>query len=238
MEIAETDGLRGAQALLAAHLAVVVRGAITTDMCARWTSGVLGARHAWTSDFDGDQFCLGRAFYTHFETDRTDVYFDDATASDARVEQHAPGLQTAVRALLEDAVGARVAPRPDWCGAGVHIFPPGAAVASEGGVRHFDTEGLADEHIARRAPAVTIVVMLAPPASGGGLRLWPVLYAGEDDPEVVPGGDALVELRAGDVVLLDSYRLHQIQAFGGEGPRISATLHGAEIDPGLWECWF
>jgi hypothetical protein len=239
--VAEVKSLSGARASLAQHLAVVVRGALSPAERARWVRGVLDAEPEWTEDFDGDQLCLGRAFYTHLETDRAALYFDGAAASDARVERHAEGLQGAMRALLEDAVGGHVVPRAGWCGAGVHVFPRGKTVARRGGVRHFDTEGLAEEHTARRAPAVSLVAMLLPPSRGGGLRLWPVLYAGEDhvdDDDLRAGAASVIELGPGDVVLFDSYRLHQIQPFEGDGPRISATLHGAEIDAGLWESWF
>lgn len=241
MTLAETHSLRGARALLRDHLAVVARGALAPTLCGRWCAGVLAARAAWIEDFEGDQHALGRAFYTHLETDRTDLYFADAAASDARVEEHAPGLQGAMRALLEEAVEGRVVPRAGWCGAGVHVFAPGAVLSRRGGVRHFDTEGLTAPHAARRAPAVSLVAMLSPPARGGGLRLWPVLYAGQDhvgEDSLPPGGGAVVEYRAGDVVLFDSYRLHQILPFDGEEARLSATLHGAEIDRGLWESWF
>ena len=100
----ETRSFRGARALLDAHLAVVVRGALAPERCARWCAGVLAARDAWIEDFDGDQHALGRAFYTHLETGRTELYFSDASASDARVERHAPGLQGAMAALLAEAV--------------------------------------------------------------------------------------------------------------------------------------
>ena len=49
---------------------------------------------------------------------------------------------------------------------------------------------------------------------------------------------AIVSYEEGDAVLLDSYRLHQIQPFAGDRERISATVHAAEVDAGLWECWF
>jgi hypothetical protein len=223
------------------HLAVIARGALAPSICERWSATILRARHAWTEDFDGEQHALGRAFYTHLETDRTDLYFADAASSDARVEEHAPGLQAVMRGLLGDALTARVVTRRGWCGAGVHVFSPGSVVARHGGVRHFDTEGLVQAHVERRAPAVSLVAMLRPPGRGGGLRLWPVSHAGRDqvaDDELPPEGDAVIEFGAGDVVLFDSYRLHQIQPFGGDEPRISATLHGAEIDLGLWETWF
>lgn len=49
---------------------------------------------------------------------------------------------------------------------------------------------------------------------------------------------ATVTYRTGDVVLIDSYRLRQIQPFSGSRERISATVHAALVDSGLWECWF
>jgi hypothetical protein len=239
--VARPPRLGGASTLLASHLGVLVRAAVSVDQCRHWTEGVLGARDEWTHDFGGEQFSLGRAFYTHLETDRTGEYFEDAARSDARVERHAPGLQAAMRELLVAAVGGRVAPRPGWCGAGVHVFPAGGELAKRGGVVHFDTEGLAAAHVARRTPSLSLVLMLQPPAGGGGLRLWPSRYAGRDEVDAATmraGGDVTVEYEAGDVVLFDSYRCHQIQPFRGTKDRISSTLHAAEIDRGLWESWF
>jgi hypothetical protein len=254
--VAVPGALRGAHALLGSHLAVRVARAIHAETAARWVQGVVAAKKEWTRDFGGEQFCLGRAFYTHLETDKTQLYFEDARASDALVERYAPGLQATLRALFAEAVsppgggasrppggGAsrRVVRRPDWCGAGVHVFPADGPVAARGGAVHFDTEGLAEAHIGRRARALSLVAMLQPPTSGGGLRVWPVLFEGShavDPATLSAGGDASVESDAGDIVLFDSYRLHQIQPFGGRRDRISATLHGAEIAPDLWETWF
>jgi hypothetical protein len=81
--------------------------------------------------------------------------------------------------------------------------------------------------------------MLQPPESGGGLRVWDRLYDGEDFPEN-PGPrvtTALVRYEPGELVVFDSYRLHQIQPFGGDLDRISATMHVVE-DGGEWEAWF
>jgi hypothetical protein len=201
---------------------------------------VYDGRDAWTEDFGGEQYCLGRAFYTHLEEDREDDYFGDPAASDATVEQWTPGLQAAMRELVARVTKGRVVQRRGWCGPGVHVFPPGEPVAERGGVCHFDTEGLVAEHIARRLPAITIVAMFQPPASGGGLKVWDTLYAGHDHPTdaELAAPSEVVEYRVGDVVLIDSYRLHQIQPFGGERERISATVHAAEVDPGLWETRF
>jgi hypothetical protein len=231
----------GAWRRLGSSLAVRIPRAVSAAECGRWARGVLDARDTWTADFGGEQFSLGRAFYTHLETDRTDEYFADANESDARVERHVPGLQETLRGLVAEAVGGHVVQRDGWCGAGVHVFPAGSPVAMGGGVVHFDTEGLADEHIARRAPAISVVLMLQPPSRGGGLRLWPLLYEGLDHPgdaALEAGGDETVEYQAGDMVIFDSYRCHQIQPFRGALDRLSATLHAAEIDRGLWETWF
>ncbi len=231
------------------HLAVVVRGFFAPDTCARWVEGVMGAREAWTEDFGGEQLSLGRAFYTHLETGRSKLYFADAAASDARVEAALPGMQSALRALVGQVVGqggepsARVLARPGFCGPGVHVFPASEKVARDAGVVHFDTEGLTRHHVASARRALSLVAMLKPPRSGGGLKLWDVTYqssGGDEDVEraTPPPMHVTVEYGVGDVVVFDSYRLHQIQPFSGDVARISATVHAAEVDPGVWETWF
>ena len=234
------DRARGAAAGLLGHVAVAVPRHVDEAACARWTAGVYAAKALWTADFGGEQFSLGRAFYTHLEQGRSKAYFDDAAASDARVEAHAPGLQAAMRALMTELLEADVAPRRGWCGPGVHVFPAGGHVAKAGGVIHFDLEGLTAHHVSRRARAVTAVVMLQPPATGGGLRVWDVAYAGRDGAtdEEIASPSVLAAYGVGDVVLIDSYQLHQIQPFGGARDRISATIHAAEVDRGRWETWF
>jgi hypothetical protein len=230
----------GALALLATSHAVVVAGWFSQARCEAWVEGVYRAREAWTKDFGGEQFALGRAFYTHLEEGRSGDYFADAAASDARVEAHAPGLQDAMRDLVARVTGARAVPRRGWCGPGVHVFPPVGPVAERGGVLHFDTEGLPEKHVAARRRALSIVAMLQPPEADGGIRVWDVLYGGHDHPTAKErrAPSAIVPYAVGDVLVFDSYRLHQIQPFGGARERISATVHAAEIDAGLWETWF
>jgi hypothetical protein len=214
--------------------------ALDVAACTEWVAGVYRARAEWNDDFGGEQHSLGRAFYTHFEEGRSAEYFAGATESDRLVERFAPGLQARLRALVKDVVAGEVRARRGWAGPGVHVFPADGHVARHGGVVHFDTEGLAAPHLARRRQAITIVVMLQPPTSGGGLRVWDVRYEGRDaatDAELARSS-ALLTSRVGDVVVLDSYRLHQIQPFGGALDRISATVHAAEIDRGVWETWF
>jgi hypothetical protein len=228
---------------LDAHLGLALAGAIARDTCAAWSAAVLAARAAWTVDFDGDQFALGRAFYTHLETDRAGAYFTGAAASDALVEEHLPGMQDRVidlyRALL-CGEGGEVRRRARWCGPGVHIFPAGGWLAQRGGVVHFDTEGLSEHQMECDARALTLVIMLQPAETGGGLRLWDVVHEGHDEPtpEELARPSEIAVYQAGDALLLDSYRLHQIQSFGGPRDRISITAHAVEVDDGVWEVWF
>jgi hypothetical protein len=240
LPIAWQDSAREAWSRLSAHGAIAIRRCFRRDTCERWATGTYAGKPMWTADFGDDQFSLGRAFYAHLEQDRSEAYFKDAAASDARVERHAPGLQAAMRELAASFVGGQVRGRRGWCGPGVHVFPAGGHVASHGGVTHFDTEGLTRHHIARRAPAITLVAMLQPPASQGGLRVWDVMYDGRDgatDEELV-ARNSTVTYEVGDVVVIDSYRLHQIQPFPGDRDRVSATVHLAAVDDGHWESWF
>jgi hypothetical protein len=239
--ISRVDRADGAFAALASSCAVLIEEHFSPDQCARWVEGVQRARDVWTHDFGGEQFCLGRAFYTHLEEGKSSAYFADTAASDARVDTYCPGLQQAMRDLVTCVVGeGRAVQRRGWCGPGVHVFPPGGPVASRGGVRHFDTEGLPAHHSQRRRPAITLVAMLQTTETDGGLKVWDVRYDGHDHPteEELRAPHTTVTYRTGDIVLIDSYRLHQIQPFSGARERISATVHAALVDLGLWECWF
>jgi hypothetical protein len=230
----------GALSRLEDHLAALLRGALDAAEAGRLAARVLEGREQWTSDFGGEQFALGRAFYTHLETGRTKEYFAEAAASDAVVEAVLPGMQARTLALLAQTLGGHVRRRPGFCGPGVHVFPAGGKVAREGGVVHYDLEGLTDHHKARGQRAVTLVWMLQPAEWGGGLRLWDVLFDGRGDGEIDPDEHAQVTVRshAGDAVLIDSRRLHQIRPFRGAADRIAITVHGVEIDRGVWEAWF
>jgi hypothetical protein len=218
------------------------RGAVLdADDCARWAAGVYAARAEWTPCFDAVQFTLGRAYYTHLEEDRAEEYFATARASDAIVERALPTLQTRVRAILSDLVGAEVAPRPGWCGPGVHIFPAGDWLSENGGDIHFDTEGLHEAERDARLPALSAIFMLQPPRRGGGLRVWDALWDGHDDEDGIAAAasapSAVVDYAVGDLVLIDSYRLHQIQPFAGDRDRLSVTAHLVFAD-GRWQTWF
>jgi len=216
-------------------------GVLDAAACARWVAGVYAARADWTPCFEGVQFTLGRAYYTHLEEDRADEYFATARASDAIVERALPALQARVRGLLGELVGAPVTPRPGWCGPGVHIFPAGDWLSQNGGDVHFDTEGLREPERAARLPALSAILMLQPPRQGGGLRVWDALWDGRDEDDDLAAAaraeSAVVEYAAGDLVVIDSYRLHQIQPFSGDRDRLSVTAHLIFTD-GRWQAWF
>lgn len=221
-------------------LGVLVRGVLSEARCTEWTRRVLRARRSWVQDFGGEQFALGRAFYTHLETDQAQLYFDDAAASDARVERALPGMQAWARELFAQLTGGLVRPRMGFCGPGVHVFPAGGVVARRGGVIHFDVEGLSPIVLDRRLPTLSLVVMLQAPLRGGGLHLYGATYRGREEPTRgdLTSGRRLVRYRNGDALLMSSYRLHQIRPFAGEHDRVSITLHAAEVDRGVWEIWF
>jgi hypothetical protein len=213
-------------------------GVLTREECDRWMRDVYRARADWTPCFEGVQFTLGRAYYTHLEEDRTDEYFATAQASDALVERALPGLRRRVRAILADFVGAQVTPRPGFCGPGVHIFPAGEWLSDHGGDIHFDTEGLRRDQLEQRLPALSAIVMLQPPLRGGGLRVWDARWQGEDDVTAAARAPSVVvDYAAGDLVVIDSYRLHQIQPFVGARDRLSITAH-LVFAGGGWQTWF
>jgi hypothetical protein len=213
-------------------------GVLDPDECARWVAGVYAARADWNPCFEGVQFTLGRAFYTHLEEGRRDSYFAQAGASDALVERAVPGMQARVRTILSALVGAPVTRRAGWCGPGLHIFPAGEWLSAHGGDVHFDTEGLLARELDARVPALSVILMLQPPMHGGGLRVWDALYDGEDeiaDPHEIPS--ATIDYAVGDLIAIDSYRLHQIQPFAGARDRISITAH-LVFDGARWQTWF
>jgi hypothetical protein len=230
-----------ALALLEQRFALQYSGILTELECADLIRTIYEGRAHWTPNFEGVQFTLGRAFYTHLEEDREEDYFRNPMDSDAVVRSFAPGLQERITAAVRLLVEEEVQRRPGFCGAGVHIFPAGGLCAQQGGDLHFDTEGLTEEQLETDAPAFTCVLMLQPPQAGGGLRVWNKTYAGEEtvDESELPSDSVLCTYRAGDLVVIDSRRLHQILPFSGSLDRVSATLHAVyNSTRELWEVWF
>jgi hypothetical protein len=225
--------------VLPAYLAVRLADALTDAEREAYLRGVYAGRHQWTANFDGVQFTLGRAWYTHLEEDRVDEYFGGAAESDACVERFVPGLQAKMLALASSLVEAPVTQRLGWCGPGVHVFPAGNEVSFTGGEVHFDSEGLSEEQLAARTPALSLVLMLEPPDAGGGLRVWDAMFDGDSHPREPDASvaSATITYEPGELLVIDSYRLHQILPFSGSTDRVSATMHLA-LEDGQWEAWF
>lgn len=232
------QGQKTALELLAGSLALQYCGVVSPAECAALTQAVYAAKSDWNSNFEGIQFSLGRAFYVHLEQDEEDEYFDNAAQSVAVVERAVPGLHARMADLCQRLVPGPVVQRPEWCGAGVHIFPAGGYCAQHGGDLHFDVEGLTEEQLAAETPALTMVLMLQPAVAGGELRVWDKRYEGEAEVDQAPGRGELCAYKAGDLVVIDSWRLHQIMPFTGAVDRISATLHAVQNPAGQWEVWF
>ncbi len=225
---------------LQAYLAIRYTGVLSPGECTGYVRGVYAGRGQWSSNFDGLQYTLGRAWYTHLEEEREDEYFANAAASDRDVRHYVPGLQERLIGAVSAVTGGVASRRKGWCGPGVHVFPARSWVAEHGGEVHLDNEGLSDDQLEARAPALSLVLMLQPPESGGGLRVWHRTYDGhtvEFEPPGPPGLAVTVPYGVGDLVVFDSYRLHQIAPFGGPLDRISATAHTVLTDAG-WEVWF
>jgi hypothetical protein len=224
---------------LAGCLGAGVRGAVDPARCTEAALAAMNARADWTRDFAGEQFTLGRAFYTHLETDLSREYFAGAASADALVERHLPGFQDEMLDLFAALAGGAARRRHGFCGPGIHLFPPRRPVARRGGVIHADVEGLTPHQITRGTPALTLVVALRVPSRGGGLRLWEARSdeAEAFDEDEVGGAFADAAYQPGDALLFDSRRVHQILPFSG-GYRVTATAHGVAVDTRLWECWF
>ncbi len=227
-------------ALLGDGVVVRIPAAITEQQRAAYVAGVYRGKPAWTNNFDGLQFTLGRAWYTHLEQDLADMYFERAAASEEIVERNCPGLQRHMLDLTGRLLGAPVRKRASYCGAGVHVFPAQGYCADKGGDVHFDTEGLTRSQLRARKRAVTVILMLQPAANGGGLRVWDTTWEGSDETTaaMLARPHATVGYAARDLVAIDSYSLHQIQPFEGVLDRVSATCHALETEPGTWDVWF
>jgi hypothetical protein len=219
------------------RLALVVSRVLSPEACATIATNVDAASAELTPNFDGVQHTLGLAYYTHLEEDRVDEYFAGAERSHALVERVAPGMSARLLTLVSEVVQAEVVQRDGWCGPGIHVFPAQGWVAERGGDVHFDLEGLDDAQLATRQPALSLVLGLRAPESGGGLRLWPRTWA-HGVAEAADGEPTLLPLVPGDVVVFDSYRLHQIEPFEGGIDRLTATVHALRGDDGRWLAWF
>lgn len=226
--------------LLPGRLALHFPGVLTPAECAELIAGVYAGRDAWTADQASHQYTLGRSHRIHHEQQREEEYFAQTASADALVRRWTPGLQGRMVALVRLLVSGRVAQRAGWCGAGVHIYPAGGHCAEQGGERHFDIDGLEPAALSAATPALTCVLMLQPAQEGGELRVWERLYDGDAsvaEPDLREAS-ALCSYGAGDLLVIDSRRLHRITRFGGTRDRVTVTLRAAYVkERGLWEVW-
>ncbi len=95
---------------------------LSEETCQRYVRAIYNARQFWHSDFDGAQFSLGRARYTHLEQCRGRLYFGRSQESDQLVESILPSMQSQMRQLMSIALGEPVKTRVGWYGPSVHIF--------------------------------------------------------------------------------------------------------------------
>ncbi len=225
--------------LLQDALALHVRQALSPADCARAAAAVAAAREHWVPNFEAVQYTLGRAWYTHLEEGQAPLYFADAERSNAIVRRYLPHLAGLLVDLTALVTGGPAALRTGWCGPGVHIFPAHGWLAEHGGEVHYDSEGLTEEQLRRRAPTLSLILMLQPPEAGGALRVWDRTRGGSDEVDdadlAAPWLDLLYE--PGDLAVIDGYRLHQIQPFTGNVDRVSGTAH-AVLEDGVWQVWF
>ena len=199
------------------------------------------ARADWTPCFEGVQFTLGRAYYTHLEEDRDDEYFARRPRSDALVERALPGLQARVRAHPRRA-GGRARRRRGPAGAvpACTSFRRATGSPRTAATSTSTPRACSRTSSAARAPALSAIVMLQPPARGGGLRVWDALYDGRRRGALARRARARApssSTRPATWCVIDSYRLHQIQPFAGARDRISVTAHLVFAD-GRWQAWF
>ena len=74
---------------------------------------------------------------------------------------------------------------------------------------------------------------------GGGLSVWDAKWEGSDDvtDAMLSRPSASIDYAACELAVIDSYSLHQIEPFGGEVDRVSATVHALKNGE-RWEAWF
>lgn len=226
--------------LLRERLALHFRGVLTPAECSELVAGVYAGRAAWAPSRAGSEYTLGRNYRTDLEQEQQEEYFAQAASSDALVRHWVPGLQGKMVALLRLLVKDRVAQRAGWCGAGLNILPAGGHCARHGGAPHFNIAGLEPAALSSEAPTISCALMLQPARDGGELQLWDRLYEGEPgiDEAEVKQDSARCSYAAGDLVVVDSRRLHRVAPFGGARDRIIVTLRAVySKERRLWEVW-
>jgi hypothetical protein len=225
---------------------VVFRQFFSTAESRSITDTIYNLKESWYPNYGGEQYSLGRVWSTHIDDGITDDYFRGAEESKGMIESHFPGLYDKIRTFFSLVQhGEPVVLRTGWAGPGFVVFPAHGRCADIGGDIHYDWEGLSAEQFNDpAAEAYSFISMLQKPQVGGGLRLWDMFYdrvckREELAPKAsAPAVDSLtVDYQIGDLLVIDSFRLHQIQPFSGDIDRICLTFHAARYQDG-WHIWF
>ncbi len=221
------------------YSALHIHSVLEESICKDIVSKVIANKVHWNSDFDGLQFSFGQAYYPHLEAGTTEAYFEKALSSDTIFESALPGLQEFAVKIISTLVGAYAQPREEWSGPGIHIFPANGYAAKNAGEIHFDLDGICDSDRAALAPAITIIVMLQKPTEGGGLKVWNKKFSGisANELNLAETESEILNYSNGDIIIINSYTLHQIQPFISKEDRISLTVHSV-FNGECWECWF
>lgn len=200
-------------------------------------------RQLWTPAYGGEQFSFGQVWYSYQETGRESEYFQLAEESNLLLENHLPGLYGKILDFIRSVQqNEPVTIRDKWAGPGLVIFPAHGHCAEAGGDAHFDWAGLTQDQLNDHyAEAYSFIAMIQKPEKGGGLRVWGLRYKPGDevDPDT-PSPDEesiLLDYQVGDMVVIDSFKMHAIQSFEGNTDRISLTFHIAK-EHGIWHVWF
>lgn len=232
--------------LLQQSAAVIFRQFFSAEESHSITDTIYHLKEFWHPNYGGEQYSLGRVWYTHVDEGIKDEYVRGAEESNRIIESHFPGLYERIRtfcAIIQQ--GEPVALRKGWAGPGFVIFPANGRCAEIGGDIHYDWEGLTDGQLDDpKAEAYSFISMLQKPHTGGGLRIWNMFYDRVRKREELvpkaspPAAESLViDYEIGGLLVIDSFRLHQIQPFGGEIDRICLTFHTARYQDG-WYVWF
>ena len=163
------------------------------------------------------------------------------------ISSHFPGLYEKIIQLCKNIEkDADISLRQGWAGPGFAIFPAHGRCAELGGDIHYDWEGLTDGQLDDlHAEGYSFIAMLKKPSQGGGLKIWDVKYdLNHKQEELVAWANSpdcpslLIDYQLGDLVLINSFCLHQIQPFEGEVDRVCLTFHIAKYNEKKWYIWF
>jgi hypothetical protein len=232
--------------LLGGAGAVVFRDIFTPAEVQGMVATIYALREQWLPGFEEEQFSVGRVWYVDVADEAEEEYHEDSVRSNAQIEERFDSIQERMRAFCAAIQpGDLVQIRPGWAGPGFVIFPAHAACAENGGDIHFDIEGLAGDLLDDpEAAAYSFIAMLQKPESGGGLQVWREQYDPNRRDEYIPelqsepeGPSFLIDYRIGDLVMINSRAIHQIQPFEGDTDRITLTFHIVR-QAGAWHIWF